>query len=392
MKHFLNGSLAGATPHYRWINMLILAVLLIAPVAVSGQAEAQSATRSAPAPNPDRPETVSAARSTVIQLATSRALPNVLVANLTSSDNPLRYSLDNGRTWQHIATPSDQPINNIAVAPRSDGSVRILVTTGSGYDFKVYRTGDFGATWADQPFPSTNQNEFAVSPADSRQLYVTVEGWYGTPGCFPFPACDTYVAFLYTSSDAGVTWIPILSREYTNFGQITASPIVSTTAYIHTYDEKWIESPNDTDLQFPIDTLALDPVDPARMYGVALGSTASPTATISIGKTSVDGGKNWLPWPKTPSGCVQLMAHPRKSGLLYLRCSQGLYRSIDSGQHWRQLSPIQGDLLAPNYGSPGHLLWARADGLWASNDDGNRWKQLTTGWGFYQVYLPVVVR
>ncbi len=144
MKQFLKSSRTGATPHYRYTSILLLAVLLITFVVAPGQAQVQSATRSTPAV---------AERTTVMQLVSSRALPNVLVARLASSERPLRYSLDGGRTWRPIATPWSESYE-IAIAPRSNGSVRILASTLTNNRHLLYRTGDFGATWSEgQAFP-----------------------------------------------------------------------------------------------------------------------------------------------------------------------------------------------------------------------------------------------
>ena len=388
MKQFLKNSRTGAAPHYRYTSILLLAVLLITSVVAPGQAQVQSAARSTLAV---------AAPSTVMQLVSSRALPNVLVARLASSEHPLRYSLDGGRTWRLIVTPWSESYQ-IAVAPRANGSVRILASALTDNRHLLYRTGDFGATWSEgQAFPGY-WGGLIASPADPQRLYVSGDtGWYTLPGdgCFPFP-CEAKDGYVYTSSDAGITWQRQITRSLAYFEAVVPSPVILTTAYVgdiaRVQSMRWIELPSQKDLNFPIDRLALDPVDPAKLYGAVFDSTSWPTGTITIGKTSTNGGNDWLPWAETPPGCVHLMAHPTKSGYLYLRCAQGLYRSIDSGQHWQLLSPIKGDLLVPNYGSPGQLLWAREDGLWASNDDGNRWDQLIADWVLYQVYLPGIIR
>jgi hypothetical protein len=386
MKLFMDRPLAGSDVPYRWSTILLLFILFIAPLTAPGQTEARNATHVSPAPSRSHVAVATADRSVVVRIVTSPALPNVIVLNLGSLDGPLRYSRDSGYTWHSLTPP--QPLPGIAIAPRPDGSVRILGAGGVNDLTAIYRTGDFGASWSEQVIIGLFADTLIASPAEPARLYMS--GNVVEMGCFPF-ICAQYYSDVYMSNDAGVSWASILSSEAEEYAQIVSSPVVSTTAYV--YEKRlanWVELPYGRHLEFPVDTLALDAVDPARMYGAVFDVT-SP-ATISAGKTSSNGGDIWSLWPTTPSGCIQLMAHPTKSGFLYLRCGQGLYRSVDAGQHWKQISPMKGDLLAPNYGIPGQLLWAREDGFWASNDDGSSWFQLSDGMYNQRMYLPCVMQ
>ncbi len=87
------------------------------------------------------------------------------------------------------------------------------------------------------------------------------------------------------------------------------------------------------------------------------------------------------------------MAHPTKSRILFLLCSSGLYRSSDAGDHLSLLSSTQEGFLAPDYGVPGRILWARSDGLWASTDDGDHWQLLhPPSVELVQTFVPLVQR
>lgn len=141
---------------------------------------------------------------------------------------------------------------------------------------------------------------------------------------------------------------------------------------------------------FPVNVLALDAQDPNRLVGFTYAYTGTTPLAADGGQTSTDGGATWTPWPAIPAGCTQLMVHPTQSGMLYLRCQAGLFRSLDLGQSWHMLSDQPGDLLAPDYGHPGQLLWARPDGLWVSRDDGLTWEKLTGPWLLYRHFLPAL--
>ncbi len=125
---------------------------------------------------------------TLTQLATSAALPNVLVAARSAADFstlPPIYSLDGGRHWDTFAAMPPEQLSNItvAVAPRSDHPeqpIRFLMTTyPGGLDFSgaIYRTGDFGRTWAAMTFPLLPKcdrhkgfGSLDNSPADANRL------------------------------------------------------------------------------------------------------------------------------------------------------------------------------------------------------------------------------
>jgi len=259
----------------------------------------------------------------------------------------------------------------------------------------LYRSGDLGVTWSKEPFPAYYAGyitELTASPANPQRLYLAAQSeWVITnPWCFPLP-CDTYYSYVYTSDDAGVTWHEGLTREMQSLGPVVPSPVLPARAYVGNQGS-WIELDTGRRLDFPIDTLALDGVDPARMYGAVYTYTQSLSLTFSEGKTSINGGSTWTSWPSLPSDCLELLVHPTKSGLLYLRCASGLYRSTDLGDNWEQISTVSGGLIAPNYAVPGQLLWAREDGLWTSSDDGTHWTPLTSGWELHEVYLPLTVR
>ena len=120
---------------------------------------------------------------------------------------------------------------------------------------------------------------------------------------------------------------------------------------------------------YVVGNIALDGANTGRIYGV--------TRTFNAGQTSPDGGHTWVPWASIPpSVCVQLLAHPTTTNILFLRCEAGLYRSLDGGNSWTQITHIQGDALAPNLGVPGQLLWSHSGCLWASGDTGTTWTRV----------------
>jgi hypothetical protein len=356
---------------------------------------------------------------TLTQLATSAALPNVLVAARRDANSltlPPIYSLDGGRHWDTFVTMPPERLAKITVAvvPRSDHPeqpIRFLMTGDTGeFDFSgtIYRTGDFGRIWAAMPFPllppcdrHTGFGPLYSSPPDANRLYVEYSCvWVG--GWWP----RDYEAD-YTSSDAGVSWQKIKEGEGTAW-QVIPSPSLAKRVY--TFDlvsshYTWLQSDTAglTWIEIPVplkglDVLEENPHDPDRLYGISVDP-----AGYFVGKRGSNNGQDWEQWQAQPCLApgqwseplvLQLLPSTITSGTLVLRCYQeGLYRSRNNGDSWEQLATISGQLLVRDYGNPGRILWARVDGLWASDDDGTTWILLTQDYPPpFRTFLPIVIK
>jgi len=331
----------------------------------------------------------------VAQIASSSALPNVLLVSFKQSPTPL-YSLNGGFNWQPVITTPwlasfdpnipDNPLH-VAVVPRS-GSIptRLIVA----YNGTIYRTGDFGQTWAQVTLPiwwgcdiGIGQSfDLLTTPADPDRLYLD-------------QACDDGTTFgiwkriLFTSADAGLVWQDFTSLHY----KPIPSPILAEQVTARWYDLGWFWEVYDgvtwsslSDTWVPPTELALDGQDPNRLYGIDFYEEPP------IGYQSSDAGETWTAWNEQPcSDYNQLIAHPTISNTLLLRCDQGLFGSQNGGDNWTQRSTWEGVLLAPDYGNPGWVLWARIDGLWSSMDSGVNWNNLTPDYLNHN-FLPFVSR
>jgi hypothetical protein len=329
---------------------------------------------------------------TIVGIATSSGLPNTILISRKAGAEwlPPQYTTDGGTTWHDVPTVpwGDASAEEvlIAIAPRDDQSARLLVAAevpGLWHPM-VYRSGDFGATWAEDDFVAGDYvHAFVASPADPRRLYLASSSAIS----FPEPA---FVGYVYASEDAGVTWSQVNSALDMSFPFIVPSPNMGTRVYLYRsgYSPGWLQS-NDgghnwSGVNFPVHTLALDATDPLWLYGLAQGSSDA------ISGYSQDGGVTWNEWANCPSEWGVLISHPTKSGMIFEQTSEGLYRSTDGGLGWEQLAPWQGGILAQDYGTTGRILRAQADCLMASTNDGVNWKPLTPGCP--SAFLPLVVR
>ena len=333
-----------------------------------------------------------------VRVATSPALPQVLLAGRQTVTDQLFYSLDGGQAWHPMPTTpaylDRNPIPPLAIAPRTGLQVPVrFMVANAGV---VYRSGDYGQTWASYTPSVCSHYQFVsfleASPADANRLYLTA-------GC-PDDGAVWYTHL--TSADAGITWQPLMEQPVLDIyvPGLILSPVLAERLY--RFDDAWQQSFDDawqqsddcgahwTDKNFPVAYLTPDGRDAQRLYGVQTDHYwVIPTYT---GTQSLDGGNIWRDWNQQPcaSSFQQLLAHPTISGVLLMRCAQGIYRSRDGGDSWEKLSAESGTSLAPDYGTPGRILWVKNDDLWASTDEGTTWVLLSP-WR-RNLFMPIILK
>jgi hypothetical protein len=189
--------------------------------------------------------------------------------------------------------------------------------------------------------------------------------------------------------------------EVLTIQSVVVSPHVEDRLYAHDEGYRWFRSDDGGESwtleAFSLLDLQLDAEDAETLYGVG-NPFAVYGHTLYWGQRSEDGGATWRNWEEQPCplGYAGLVAHPTESEVLFLRCDTGLYRSHNGGDAWEQLSNHPGSMLAPDYGVPGRLLWAKDDGLWASTDEGDSWQVLMPNYASASaqaqilLYLPSV--
>jgi photosystem II stability/assembly factor-like uncharacterized protein len=131
--------------------------------------------------------------------------------------------------------------------------------------------------------------------------------------------------------------------------------------------------------------LAQSPVDPQRVYVLAIVRTAGAAPSPPGVYTSADAGRSWrLAAPLTDfanSAIFTISAGANGPGQVYVIDStlgaHGLFMSMDAGAHWQAAPALptsdpSGILDDPQH--PAHvLLWSRSTGLYESADMGQTW-------------------
>jgi hypothetical protein len=309
------------------------------------------------------------------KIATAAGLPGAIAVLPTDAVTNIelhpQYTLDGGKSWL-ITYPYSPTLSFVGIIPRNNqpNAIRWF----AAYPATLYRSGDWGRTWA----VAQSGYGFVISPKSPQRIYST--------DYTPLGPYDVPMGWIDQSLDGGVTWGRLLETA-SSIDQLLPSPVAAPDGFYHD-QSGWHRFSSDATLPFPdeLASIALDGVNAERIYGV--------TRTFDAGQTSPDGGRTWVPWASIPpSVCVQLLAHPTKTNTLYLRCEAGLYRSVNGGTSWTQITQIRGDALAPNLGVPGQLLWSHSGCLWASGNDGTSWARV----GCFSRnqnsrFLPIVMR
>jgi photosystem II stability/assembly factor-like uncharacterized protein len=293
----------------------------------------------------------------------------------------------------------------VAVSPARPHRV-VAGTRGDG----VWVSEDLGQTWKKPSYGKRGPGKvrcITVHPEDPDTLYVGAE------------PIDIFV-----SHDAGKSWtalesvreLPwVASVEYPvatvepHVRDIALDPSDPSTIYAALQVGFMLKSTDgggswkllDRGLDADVHTLALDPVNPARMF-IATGGDSSRSGLVK-GRAlymSDDAGETWRPtameFPQEYS--VPLAVHPRDRGVVYSAVALGnpgqwrrpsgaesaLIRTRDGGKRWEKLqkglekaSTGFPEVIAFDEGDPDRLyLGLRSGELYASQDGGDSWAGL----------------
>ncbi len=245
-------------------------------------------------------------------------------------------------------------------------------------DGGVWRSTDYGIRWVNitdgaLPGASDSIGAIAVAPSNPKVLYV---------GTGESDIRNDMVTGdgVFRSDDAGKTWRAV------------------GLADTHT-----------------ISGLVVDPKDPDVVYASSMGHVFESNAERGVFK-SLDGGRSWhkILFVNAETGAIDLAMDPSNSRVLYAAMWQayrrpwklddggpgsGLYKSVDGGAHWREVSRNPGfprgilgrigvSVAASDPSVVYAIVQARQGGVFRSDDGGASWKRVNADWelrqrGFY---------
>ena len=246
---------------------------------------------------------------------------------------------------------------------------------------------------------------------------IAVTGVQGDPATFYFGSVGGGV---WKSTDAGGTWKPIFdSQPVASIGAIAVAPSDPNVIYVGSGEADMrdnIQHGNgmyksiDAGLHWTrigledtrqIGKIVVDPQNPNRVFVAALGHAYAANPERGVYRSD-DGGATWnkVLYKNADTGAIDLAMDPSNHDVIYASLWQtrrppwsvyppsngpgsGLYKSIDGGTTWSQLSDgLPGGILghigvAVSQSNPQRvyaIIDADKGGLYASDDGGATWK------------------
>ena len=254
---------------------------------------------------------------------------------------------------------------------------------------------------------------------------LAVAGVAGNANTYYFGAVAGGV---WKTTDAGLEWNPIFDNEpVSSIGSIAVAPSDANVIYVGTGEtcirgnisfgdgvyksvdagKTWTHIGLDDTRQ--IGRVIVDPHNPDVVFVAALGHAYGSNAERGVFR-STDGGKHWdkVLYKDEKTGAIDITFDPGNSHILYAALWQavrkpwsldsggpgsGLYKSIDGGATWKQLTGhgLPTDVLgrigvaaAPGGERVYALVEAKDGGLFRSDDAGATWRKLDSDHRFTQ--------
>ena len=263
---------------------------------------------------------------------------------------------------------------------------------------------------------------------------VAVAGVPQDPDLFYMGAVDGGV---WRSTDYGIRWVNItdgtLPGSSDSIGAIAAAPSNPRILYVGTGESDIRADMVTGDGVFrsdnagrswrsaglaathTISALVVDPGNPAVVYAASMGHVFKSNPERGVFK-STDGGRSWhkILYVNARTGAIDLVMDPTNPQVLYAAMWQayrtpwklddggpgsGLYKSVDGGAHWREISRNPGfpagilgrigvSVAAADPNVVYAIVQARHGGVFRSSDGGASWKRVNASWelrqrGFY---------
>ena len=291
--------------------------------------------------------------------ARSRALAH---ARLIRARMIAMSGLDAAGTWQ-LRGPLNVGGRVADIAGDPVDANKFYVGAASG---GVWKTTDGGATFTPifDGRGSLSTGALAVDPRDSNVLYV------GTGEASPGGGSVTYPGDgVWKTSDGGATWQHLGLVQTVAIGRIVIDPVHPDTVFVAAMGnlfsrnvdrgvyrsqdagQTWTKVLFVSDIAGAVD-LAIDPVDPSRVYAATWERIRFPSERIYGGPgsgvwLSTDGGTTWarlaggLPAPETEPSRIGIAIAPSSPSTIYAvyyrkadTSLEAVFRSTDGGATW----------------------------------------------------------
>ncbi len=205
-------------------------------------------------------------------------------------------------------------------------------------------------------------------------------------------------AGIYRSYDGGHAWR--LVHEGSAVTSLARAPLDARRLYAGTFGSVLVSRDGGRSWRscflegIQVNGLAVDPTDPDRVVAVGFSTTGGSDFPVPQVVRSTDGGASWRTRTAAGHNKVDFVAiHPRAPAVVFAG-GEGIFRSHDGGDSWREVLPYRGpdgDLRAVSsfaidpahplvlYAGTAAELPAVLHPIWKSEDGGGTWRPAGTG-------------
>ncbi len=357
----------------------------------------------------------------VSAVACSPTNPNLYF--VAGADGGVWRSTDAGATWtpltDHLPTTA---IGALAMDPTNDniiyaGSGEANYANHSRFGLGLFKTTDGGDTWevlAAGVFAGRCFSKLLIDPTNPQRLYASITRAGGFPELAAAKGHPGALGPLgvFRSDDAGVTWthltngLPVLSATdltidlnapntlYAGIGRVFGSP---DNGVYKTTDggDSWTKLAGDLPTaELGRISVAVAPSASNRVYAMVThqSNEAGGGASLLGAYRSDDGGTIWLEIPL--NGSIQatygwylsvIGVHPTDPNLV-LMGGVTLWRSLNGGDVWGNVTPPHVDMHAIAWDADGRLVVGDDGGVHRSDSNGSGWEALNEGLSVIQCY------
>lgn len=255
-------------------------------------------------------------------------------------------STDAGKTWTHLGLRDGQQIPQIAVDPRSAGTLLVAVAGhpyGPNTERGIFRSTDGGKTFDKVLYKDENVggSDVIFDPANPDVVYAGL--WEARQGPWENAAWNGTSGGIYKSTDNGKTWTQLTSGLPENIIQVNLAVAPSSPNRLIAS----VASPGAVNLFRSDDAgqtwaiITKDPRPAGRIGGGDLSvprfSPKDPDVVIiasTVSWKSIDGGKTWNAFKGAPGGddYQNVWINPNNPDVVMLGSDQGAVITVNGGK------------------------------------------------------------